>query len=238
MEERNGHLDPTGYPGTFRTLLKVITSPGEAFTAAAAAPRLLGSIVLILAVNLAVTLVILPKTREFARITLENMPGLTAEQIEMSLSAVGITAVAAALAIPLLIWLLEAAYLKLFDQFAVSGTSFKALFTVAVLAWVPALLGNLVKTVLMLMVEAKDVELIQTSLAVILPPEQAAGVLYAVLSKIDPFIIWNLVLLAIGTAVVTKIETRRTALWVIGLYLIYLAVSAGLAAISVRMAGF
>jgi len=228
MEEEK---KPGQRPGSLRTLFNVITSPGEAFHAVAENPKPLVPVLIIAAVNLMVALVTLPKTKEFTAILLEQLKA-PPEQIAASMKVIGVSTVAGAIVMPLLIWLLEAAFLKLADQFAARSTSFKSLFTVSVLAWVPAALGNMIKMVLVLMAPAKDLMLVQTSLAVLLPRGRTTGALFAVLSKIDPFIIWNLVLLAIGAGVVLKIGTKRAAAYVFVLWLVYVVLAGILGVVS------
>jgi len=183
---------------------------------------------MLVAVNLIVALVMLPKVKEFTRITLEELHA-PPEQIAISLKAVAVSTAATAIVVPLLIWLMEAAVLKLIDQFTVRGTPFKTLFSVAVVAWVPAAIGNLVKMLLSLFAQAKDLMLIQTSLAVLLPRGQTSGALFAVLSKVDLFVVWNLILLAIGAGITLKIGTRRAAVYIFTLWVLYLGLTAILA---------
>lgn len=204
-------------PGAIQILYKVVTSPGEAFAAVAEAPRPLIPVLMLVAVNLIVALVMLPKVKEFTRITLEELHA-PPEQIAISLKAVAVSTAATAIVVPLLIWLMEAAVLKLIDQFTVRGTPFKTLFSVAVVAWVPAAIGNLVKMLLSLFAQAKDLMLIQTSLAVLLPRGQTSGALFAVLSKVDLFVVWNLILLAIGAGITLK--NRNQACGGVHLYLV------------------
>jgi hypothetical protein len=71
-------------------------------------------------------------------------------------------------------------------------------------------------------VQASEVGLVQALVPVrFMDPDQASPVLLALLSRVDPFVIWITVLLAIGVHVVGKIPKQQAYIsaaivWVVG----------------------
>jgi hypothetical protein len=77
---------------------------------------------------------------------------------------------------------------------------------------------------------------LQSSLAAF-ASEDAGPVLIALLSKLDVFTLWSVVLLAIGYRFVAKVPPRTAALTVGLLWAIYVAVNVGFAALGAAFAG-
>ena len=67
---------------------------------------------------------------------------------------------------------------------------------------------------------------VKTSLALFLPPSIESGFWFVLLTMMDFFTLWGLVLLSLGGAVVMKKEFRNTAPYVFGIWLAYIVVVA------------
>jgi hypothetical protein len=103
---------------------------------------------------------------------------------------------------------------------------FKVTFSVlcySALVTVPALI---VKTPLMF---ARQTAQVQTSLALILPPDAEDTFLFRLLANFDIFMIWQLIILTIGLAVAHRISRGKSAGIVFGLWLAWVLVATSMA---------
>lgn len=102
------------------------------------------------------------------------------------------------------------------------------LLPVVAVAWVAPLLGSLIQTLLILALPLEAMNQVKVSLAAFLPPSPHPGVGYLLLDKINPFVIWNFVLLGLGTAAVARVDNRRGLAVVLVIWMVYVAVSIAL----------
>lgn len=190
-------------------------------------PDFLGAGALILGVNLALTAIQLPKIKEFTAWTLQNLPSgmkFTAQQMDVAVNAAVVSSLAGSVLIPPILWLVTAALLKLFNAFTGEKAGFRSLFAVTVFANLPAMLGSIIKTALVLATPAQNITRVTISPAFFLPPpDLVPGKLYTVLSQFDPFVIWSLALTALGGSLAMKVSFRRTFLYLAVLWLLYVA---------------
>ena len=80
---------------------------------------------------------------------------------------------------------------------------------------IPALLVRIPLTLI-----RGDME-VQTSLTAFLPDGTEKGLLYAALSQLEVFALWQLWLTVIAISVLTRITTQRAAVGVIGTWLLF-----------------
>lgn len=187
---------------------------------------------LLMLVNLLLFLPIIPKMREFTLWTLEHSPKpMPPEQLAMTKQMLpAITGAQAALAFvsPLIMWVILALLLKFLNLVVAGDGTFKKLMSAAVIASVPNVLGGIVKTILVLLTPASNMKNVTTSLALFLPKNQT-GFLFGFLSVFDPFIIWSIILLAMGAAVAIRTTTRKAGVF-LGIILAVYGVIMGAAA--------
>jgi hypothetical protein len=210
----------------------IIIEPVKTFQAVCEDPRALIPMAVFLAINLVLTIWFLPQLKDIAGEAMKQTQTMTAEQIQTALKWTGILAVLASVAVPPLTWLIQAALLALFNQFSIGAAKFKQLFVVAFFAWIPAFLGGLIKSVYMAGEGVKNAMNFSTSLALILPRSVDSGFWYVFLSKIDFFSIWSLILLVLGGSIAMQKEkeTKKLALYIFGIWLVYIILTALLGA--------
>ncbi|MFZ5648492.1 MAG: YIP1 family protein [Bacillota bacterium] len=188
-------------------------------------PASLGAVLLIMAVNIVLTLMTAPKIKEFTAWTLQNLPGggkLPAEQMAIALNAAVISAVAASVLLPLIMWVVVAGLLKLFNAFAGEKASFASFFAVSVFGNLPAVLDGIIKTLLVMLTPAQNMARISISPVVFLPdPGLFPGKAYVFLSQVDPFIFWALGLTALGASIAMRVSFGRVAIYLGSLWLVY-----------------
>lgn len=215
----------------------VIAEPVKTFQAIREDPRGLIPILVILGINLVLTFLLLPQIKEIAAEAMTQAQSMTPEQIQVAMKWVGISTVLAAVLLPPIIWLVQAALLSLFNQISLGEANFKQLYIIAFFAWIPAFIGGFIKSVLIPIMGAKKAMAVSTSLVLLLPRSTDSGFLFTLFSKVDFFSVWSLILLALGGSVAMKKEGQKVALYIFGLWLIYIVIIAFIAAKSGKAPG-
>lgn len=199
-------------------------SPSRTMEYIVSRPDFLGAGALMLGLNLTLTALQLPRIKEFTALTLQSMPNvkLTAEQMDVALNAAMVSSLAGSVALPPLLWAVMAAMLRLFNAFTGERATFRQLFAVVVFANLPVVLDGIIKSALILASPASKLASINISPALFLPPPGTyPGKLYILLSHFDPFILWSLVLTALGGSLAMKVPLARTIIFVGGFWLLY-----------------
>lgn len=165
---------------------------------------------------------------------LDNLPADQREQ-QMQRRATGTRIISYIVPLFILIfWLIIAAALFATFKFAAGAdVSFKVAYAIVVFAGLPQVLKSLLATVAVLAGASPDSFSFQNPIATnpgyLLNPADSVF-LYSVASAFDIFMIWTLVLTAIGFTCVSKVK-RGTALTIVfGWWLLITLISAGLAA--------
>jgi hypothetical protein len=200
-------------------------SPGRTLAGIVEAPRFWGLALLATAVSFLSSIPMVIKTGQLSAMTIQNTPGmtLTAEQVDGMAKYVTYGTGAFMLVLPFLIWLVSAALLKLFNAFSGEKASFKSLLAVSVYAYLPVLLEGIIKAPLIHSAPAQNMTGITLSPALFLPPPEglAPDRLYTFLSQLDPFMIWSLVLTALGASLAMKVPLGRVAAYLGSLWLLF-----------------
>ncbi|MDD3852486.1 MAG: YIP1 family protein [Syntrophomonadaceae bacterium] len=105
---------------------------------------------------------------------------------------------------------------------------FKRFLAVAVYAWIPVFVGNMLEKIL-IMLRVLDYEKtlsLWTSAAILLPSDKNSGFLFILLNNIDIFTIWGLGLLVAGGAAIMKKQTKELAVYIFILWFIYIVFKA------------
>ncbi|HHW41115.1 MAG TPA: YIP1 family protein [Syntrophomonadaceae bacterium] len=181
----------------------VLTNPGLVFKEMVEQPAFFKPALWACGINVLLTLVLLPKIREFTLWTLKSgVVQLPPEQLAASQNIAVIAAMAvsvlAALAGPWLLWLVIAGLLKIYDLFGAKGTKFGTLFAVAVYGYLPVLIGKILHTAVVAGAPAENFGKISLSLAAFLPYQKSF--IYFFLTGCNPFVWWSLALWGIGGA--------------------------------------
>lgn len=160
----------------------------------------------------------------------ENMPKqqMNAEQLAKMKEFMSINAIAGGavgtIAAPFIIWLVISLLFKFLNMFVGNEAPFKKLYAVSVITSLPIVLGTALRSILVTVSPAESYLTVSTSAAAVLP-KGTMGPMFAVLSNIDPFIIWSLVLLAMGGAIVLKTSVRKTGLLVFIMWVLLVGVT-------------
>lgn len=91
----------------------------------------------------------------------------------------------------------------------------------------------IVKTPLILAKGSTDVT---TSLAILWSGSKAS-IVYQLLSKVDIFNIWLLAVMSVGIATLARVETKKAAVWVVGLWLVVAVLGAVITSFLLKLQG-
>lgn len=208
----------------------LVTGPRAAFEDIAAKPYFAGMLIFNIAATLLLTLPMLPKIQEFTLLMMQknlkqhSVPGDAAAALNMAASGAVVATLAGALLGPVVMWLITAALLKLFNSFAGEKAAFKQLFAVSVYAYLPVLLAAMIQTGLIMVTPAANMIKVSTGLSLLLPPD-ATGPLAGIAGQIDPFSIWNVYLLSLGGAVAMNTRVKKVAIYMYSLWLVYVIIT-------------
>ena len=131
-------------------------------------------------------------------------------------------------------WLVWAGALYLTGMVFGGRSTFKQIFPVVVWAWMPYALRGLLQTVYIvvsgqLIVNPGLSGLVQSESAVsetvLASPSTGQIFLTALLSRIDLFLVWTLILLVIGVEVTTHLSRRKAVLVTLGVWVVLTALS-------------
>lgn len=218
----------------FARLIGVITSPKATFESVIAHPKALGILVIICLIS-AVTLGWFFSTQIGRDAWLNSMierggPQMTDQQIsamEKMLPFVGYFAIGQALiGVPIFMVLIAGLLYAIFNA-AMGGTAtFKQVFAVVVHSWVIPAVSQLFTLPL---AYAKGELKSSTSLGVLLPMIDDSTFLGKFIGAIDFFMIWALIVLAIGLAVLYRRKTQSIATI---LFVIYGVIALAIAALT------
>lgn len=109
---------------------------------------------------------------------------------------------------------IQALLLLLVNLIVRGEAKYMQLVKVSVLSAVPGLLSMILIGILGRTMEVDAAAQIRLSLAALL--ENKSGIVYSLANMIDPFALWGLAIMVIGTAVMAKKPASSVAVWIVG----------------------
>jgi len=215
----------------------IFISPNKAFESLAQYPKVLFPM---LVIPIGIILLFLPMLnlyKDYMRDTMDQtyanmgMEGMYISDSLLTAQAIGV--VVGGLVVIVLAWIVKAAIVNGFSGFVNGTGTFKQSLSVITYAYFPVLLGSIITTILALVIGEID---IQTSLAIFLPDSMAGSFLYTVLANLDIFVIWYQILAIIGISKVYKIGKGSSSVLVLGTWIVYILITAGVGAASTTIA--
>ncbi len=202
-------------------------------------PKTFKIVMLLIVLNFALALPILSKIKEFTIWTVQHSPGavnLPASAVDMAATWAVVVSLVGSVIGPLIMWLVMAGLLKLYNSFSGAKVSFNCLFTISAYSYLPVMMASVIRTVLIMLTPAQNLARVNTSLALLLPGDKIDR-LYLILSQVDPFFIWSLALLVIGSSAAMKTTYKTTAVFIGVLWVVYV-LALGLLTPLNKMGGF
>ncbi|WP_427338070.1 YIP1 family protein [Caloranaerobacter sp. DY30410] len=223
-------------PFTWWERLKyVFTNPVKLFDNLREYPRVLFPILLV-SIGMALLILLrLDSYREFLNTKMmeqlakqgtevSNLEGLVNTQVYISIIVIAVT--------PIVIWVFKSFLTNgLASVFGGDGR-FKDAFSVVSHAYIPVLLGQVIITIISLIIGKFEVLI---NFAVLLPESMNGNLLYMILSQIDVFIIWYQILAIIGISQVYGISRKKSTLAVLLPWITWILIVGGLATLKATM---
>jgi hypothetical protein len=227
----------------FARLAGVLFAPAETFQAIARRPNIVAPMLLFLALGYASTLLIIP------RLDLETLNATQAEQFrkqnpKMSDADLERMQRFAAASTKVTMWLsplfmlvfyviVAGALLAAFRLMEGEGT-FEQALSATLYAWTPMLLFSIVSTIVVVAQGSFDpvtaATLVKSNPAFLVDLKEQP-LLYALLSSLDVFSIWTLVMFVFAFSALSKLSTARSTAIVVTLWLVIVGVKLGFAAL-------
>lgn len=240
---------PERKPNVFERFAGVLFSPGETFRDIARRPDIVGPLLLLVILGFIATALILPRF-DFAEMTAQQAaamkkqnPNMTDDDVDRIAKFGKASATVMAWVSPLLqlAWfaLIAGVLLLAFRMFGGEGT-FKQAYSVTLYSWAPRVLQSIVMVVVVLArgtVDPMSMATVVKSNPAFLVDMKEQPVLFSLLSSLDVFAIWSLVLFVIGFAAVAKTSKGKSAAIVLSLWLVTIAIKLGFAALSASRMG-
>ncbi len=227
--------------GPIGRIVGIFTSPRDTFKSIDQKPTWLVPFIIVVVVSILIQFLVMDIGIK-DRIALEEARGTSEEQIEaIRTYADGPLVYLGVVMTPvgvLLFWAIFAGILLFGGNMVMGGeTKFKKVFSVVAWSSLIGLVGNLLKTLLIM--SKGTSQGVVTSLAILLPTPELAQktILYRILEKFDLFLIWELILWIIGLAVINRFTTKKSATLVISLWVIYAVLTIALAGVLGPMFG-
>ena len=226
-------------------LAGVLFAPVDTFREIAQKPDLLTPIVAILIVSFVTTFVVVPRMdfetamREQMTDTNRNMSKEDVERmVRFSTAAAKMIAYVSPL-LNLIFFVVIAAVLLLAFRLLGGEGTFKQAFSVSLYAWMPLLILGIVTTIVLLgrgTIAADEMATVVMSHLGFLVDRKDNPVLFALLSSIELFTIWTIVLFIIGFSFVSRMSRGKSAAIVLTLWAVMIILKVGFAAFSAAKA--
>lgn len=217
---------PAAKPSSFDRIVGVLISPSETLASIARTPDWVVPLILMLVVSL-VTGIVIAQRVDFGAAVREQMlenKNVSPDQVESSVRMVSAISKVAAYCAPIFtvifLLIIAGALLIAFRLFGGEGT-FKQAFAVSVYGWMPGLIKSIISLAVLLAretVPAQDLAIIVRSNLGFLVDMKTNPMAFAVLTSLDAFTIWILILYIIGFAYVSRLSRAKSAAIVLTLY--------------------
>ncbi len=221
----------------------VLFSPDETFGDIARKPDLLKPILLLLLTWIPVSIMIATHVDFGAamRAEMQSRGGMSAEQMEQALRIGSAFAKAVTFFAPLvsLVVLLVASGLFLFAFRLFGGEGrFRQALSITAYSWLPMAIASILSAIVLSTrtgVTPPELAAILKSNPAFLVDLEAQPVLFGLLSSLDVFVLWTLALMSIGYAHMSRFSKRKSATIVAGVWLGWILLKTGGAAIVAGM---
>ncbi|HYO76235.1 MAG TPA: Yip1 family protein, partial [Thermoanaerobaculia bacterium] len=228
----------------FARIAGVLFTPAETFREIAQRPDVLAPMLLMLAIGFITALLIVPRLdvealmaaqSEQLRAQNPNMTDADIERMEKFAAAGAKVFSWLSPFFSILFYVAVAAVLLFAFRLMAGEGNFTQALSVTLYAWTPLLLFSIVMTIVVVARGAFDpttaASLVKSNPAFLVDHKEQT-VLYSLLSSFDVFTFWSLFLFIIGFATMSKLSKATSAAIVIGLWVAFIAVKLGFAAMN------
>jgi len=212
----------------WQRVIGIFVCPKKTFQYLKEKPDWLIPIIIVLIISLVITAVTLPTIILPERVAkIAENPNIPPEQLEeiqqrmQSPFTIILGLVALIIFYPLLLLIITGAIYGTCTLFEGEST-FKQVFSVCSYSSLIGVLAQIIKTPIMFVKQSVNV---QTSLALLLPGESLESFWYRLLAHFDLFTLWEIGLTIIGLSIVSKFSKGKSAMLILGLWVIWVLLS-------------
>lgn len=225
---------------SFERIAGVLFAPAETFRDIARKPDFLVPVLVMVIIGFVATALLVPRM-DFEAMTREQMEQSGRQMSEADIerasrmgAAVGKVIAWISPVLGVVIWLIIAAVLLLGHRVMGGDGNFAQAFSTTVYAWIPNAISGIITTVVAMAkgeVNPATMNTLVKSNLGFLADMQDNPILFALLSSLDVFTIWTLILLVIGFSTISRFSRAKSAAIVISLWLVTVVVKLGFAAL-------
>lgn len=206
----------------FERILGIFINPRETMDDIAARPTWVVPIVLLILTSALSVFLLQDVIMDKAVVEMtKSNPNMTQEQIDQAMPFVkGVTWISVLVGVPIINLLIAGLFIFIGNVILGGQTNFKAAFSVTSWSGVISVLGSLV---LIPILRAKGELVSATSLSFLDPSGDEGAPLFFLLSQIDLFRLWGMIVLGLGFAAAYKFSSKKgvtTALVVWGIFVV------------------
>ena len=232
MESEQLALQPSDM-GIISRIIGIIFSPGKTFRAIQKKPNWLIPAILLVIITLGFSLVtkpiLLKETEAQVREQLIKQ-NLTPAQIEQAIERMQKTTnimifVGPTVGYFIILFVLAAVWLFIANTILGGNATYSQILGVNVYKDVLGILAMVVKLPIMLIQNTMNIHF---SLATFLPDTEQSTFFYKILSKVEVFNIWMIIVLSIGIGVMSRTSTKKAWPWVAMIFIIWYLATTGL----------
>jgi hypothetical protein len=231
----------------FQRIVGALISPGETFDDIARKPSALAPLIILILLGYATTIVIMPrmnwdavtaKQEESMRKSNPNVSEADVARMTRISKSIGTVMGYLGPFLATIWWLILAGILLLAFRLMGGEGNYHQAFSTTLYAWIPLTIGSIIMTILIYTRGTFDPNAAATivrSNPAYLVDQKGQPLLFSLLSNLDLFTIWTVILLIIGFASLSKTTKAKAASIVISLWIVQILIKLGLAAMSARM---
>lgn len=205
MEQENSNNTEIESKLASPSLLGMIHQPKEQFIRIRKNPKVIVALIIITVITIITALITLDGMDHFLE---EELAGLTDEELIIVTVITQITTVALATIVPTIIILIGATVYFIIAKISERDVTFKQMFSLFTYITFITVIGGLINEILISLFVGINIEIPFTSLNILFGAEGALGIL---LTSIELFAIWSIILTAIGLQIVAKFS--KTLAW-------------------------
>lgn len=237
------HIEPR--PNPLTRIIGVFVLPVETFASIARRPDWIVPLLLIVIVSVASTAVITPRMdiEGMLRDQMEGRKDVSQEQIDMAVKLAtkfqGVSAAFSIVGVPISVLAVTGIYFIALQMFA-GEARFTQILSATAYGWLPMLIRSILVTALIIprahIRPEKVAAILKSNVAAFVPVSDNPALL-TLLSSIDAFYIWSLILLIIGYTAASKLKRGTVAAIVLSVWILAVLVFSGLAGLGSLMKG-
>jgi hypothetical protein len=226
---------------SFQRIAGVLFAPAETFRDIARKPDILVPLILMLVIGIIGAVVLAPRM-DFSAAMREQMERQGRQMSDSDLAqaekmggAIGRATTYASPILGIIVLVVIAGVLLLAFRLLGGEGNFKQAFSATLYAWMPMVINSIVMTAVVASRESINPTTMPTlvkSNPAFLVEMSDHPILFSLLSSLDIFTIWTLILLILGFAALAKVSKGKSAAIVISLWLVIVVVKLGFAALT------